>query len=468
MLELSRDAMERLGRTVMEQLISHRTGIRDKAAGRVLSRKEADSLLAEPLPLDGTDPEALVGRLEREVFSNISHVDHPRFFAFVPGPGNFVATMGAALAAGHNVFAGTWLGGSGAARLEQTVIDWLKEAVGYPWGGGGLFVSGGSMANLTALGAARHAKLGSHDARGIVYFSDQTHSAVERALRVLGMPESHMRRIPADPSFGLDVDHLAGLVRSDREAGLTPFCVVANAGTTNTGAVDPLNAIAELCETEGLWFHVDGAYGAAAVFGRRATEKLQGLSRADSIALDPHKWLFQPFECGCLLVRDSVALRSAYAIHPEYMVDTRLEDEEINYCEYGVQLSRSFRALSLWLTLKTFGAGAMGEAIDHAFEMADHAEAVLSGMPGWAVVTRPSMAILTFRFVDGPEESLDTWNAAMVRQLRESGVAMVSSTLLDGAYVIRLCPTNPRTTREDIEVTLDALAQSARDAGYCL
>ena len=467
MLELSREAMERLGNLVVDQLVSHRADIRDRPASNVLSRSKADRLLDEALPREGTDPEALVNRLREDVFANISHVDHPRFFAFVPGPGNFVAAMGAALAAGHNVFAGTWLGGSGAARLEQTVVDWLKEAVGYPAAGGGLFVSGGSMANLTALGAARHAKLGSHDARGVVYFSDQTHSAVERALRVLGMPESQMRRIPADPSVGLDVSRLSVQIRADREAGMTPFCVVANAGTTNTGAVDPLAAIADLCELEDLWFHVDGAYGAAAVFGRRATEKLRGLSRADSIALDPHKWLFQPFECGCLLVRDSVALRSAYAIHPDYMVDTRLEDEEINYCEYGVQLSRSFRALSLWLTLKTFGATAVGEAIDHAFQMADHAEAVLTGMPGWAVVTRPSMAILTFRFVDGPGEELDAWNAAMVRQLRESGVAMVSSTLIGGAYVIRLCPTNPRTTKEDIEATLGALAQSARDAGYC-
>ncbi|MFT4603302.1 MAG: aromatic-L-amino-acid decarboxylase [Rhodothermales bacterium] len=467
MLELSREAMESLGNLVVDHLVTHRADIRDQPASRVLSRSAADELLDEALPLNGTDPEALVNRLKKDVFANISHVDHPRFFAFVPGPGNFVAAMGAALAAGYNVFAGTWLGGSGAARLEQTVIDWLKEAVGYPPDGGGLFVSGGSMANLTALGAARHAKLGSHDARGVVYFSDQTHSAVERALRVLGLPESQMRRIPADPSRGLDPEQLSNQVRADRAAGLTPFCVVANAGTTNTGAVDPLRAIADICDREDLWFHVDGAYGAAAVFGNRATAALRGLSRADSIALDPHKWLFQPFECGCLLVRDSIALRSAYAIHPDYMVDTRLEDEEINFCEYGVQLSRSFRALSLWMTLKTFGANAVGKAIDHAFDMADHAETVLSGMPGWVLVTPPSMAILTFRFEDGPADSLDAWNAAMVRQLRESGVAMVSSTLLRGNYVIRLCPTNPRTTREDIEVTLGALAQSARDAGYC-
>ncbi|NNE68868.1 MAG: decarboxylase, partial [Rhodothermales bacterium] len=192
---------------------------------------------------------------------------------------------------------------------------------------------------------------------------------------------------------------------------------------------------------------------------------LAGLDRADSIALDPHKWLFQPFECGCLLVRDAAALRAAYAIHPEYMRDTLLEDEETNYCEYGVQLSRSFRALGLWLTLKTFGARAVGQAIDHAFELADHAEALIQDMDGWEVVTPPSMAILTFRFVGASESDFNRRNAGLVRQLRESGVAMVSSTLLGGRYVIRLCPINPRTTREDIEVTLAALDELARAAG---
>ncbi|NNE72014.1 MAG: aminotransferase class V-fold PLP-dependent enzyme, partial [Rhodothermales bacterium] len=355
MLELSTEVMHRLGASVLDQIVQHRAGLAERPASRVLSRRDADRLLDEPLPLSGTDPEALLERLKAEVFANVSHVDHPRFFAFVPGPGNFIAAMGAALAAGHNIFAGTWLGGSAAARLEQTVLDWLKVLVGFPDPAGGLFVSGGSMANLTAIGAARHARLGAHDRHGIIYFSDQTHSAVERALRVMGFSAEDMRRIPADPVRGLDARALSEMVQADRAAGGEPFCVVANAGTTNTGAVDPLTAIADLCDDESLWLHVDGAYGAAAVLGTRGRAALAGLDRADSIALDPHKWLFQPFECGCLLVRDAAPLRAAYAIHPEYMRDTLLEDEETNYCEYGVQLSRSFRALGLWLTLKTFG-----------------------------------------------------------------------------------------------------------------
>ncbi len=477
-LELSSDEMRRLGEEVMDTLVRHRSDQSAKPVSRVLSRAEADELLDDALPIAGTDPVALVRRLREDVFQNISQVDHPRFFAFVPGPGNFVATMASALAAGHNVFAGTWLGASAAARLEKTVLSWLVEAVGYPRDAGGLFVSGGSMASLTAIAAARHAMLGSHSADGVVYFSTQTHSAVERALRVLGFREEDMRRVPSDAVRGLDTDELRRAIGRDLEKGHTPFCVVANAGTTNTGAVDPLGVVADLCQEFGLWMHVDGAYGAAAVFGKRATEALRGLDRADSIALDPHKWLYQPFECGCLLLRDAALLREAYAIHPEYMRDTLRENEEINFCEYGVQLSRSFRALSLWMTFQTFGAPAVGRAIDHAFELADYAEQQINIRPDWEVVTRPSMAILTFRYVGGPEAELNDLNARLVLALREGGVAMVSSTLLDGVrpvlgvdapvYVIRLCPINPRSCSEDIDRTLDELDRLAREASAAL
>jgi aromatic-L-amino-acid/L-tryptophan decarboxylase len=460
-LELSVDLMHRLGQAVMDTLITHRSGEAGGPVSRVLKRAEADLILGEPLPQAGSDPLGLVHQLSRDVFANISHVDHPRFFAFVPGPGNFAATMATALAAGHNVFSGTWLGGSAAARLETTVLGWLRDAIGFPEDGGGLFVSGGSMANLTAIGAARQAVLGSHSAAGAVYYSDQTHSAVERALRVLGFRNEDMRRMPSDAQAGLDPERLRQAIESDRARGLRPFCVVANAGTTNTGAVDPLDPIADLCAEFDLWMHVDGAYGASAVFGQRALVPLRGLHRADSVALDPHKWLFQPFECGCLLLRNAALLRAAYAIHPEYMRDTLREDEEINFCEYGVQLSRSFRALSLWMTFKTFGARAVGRAIDHAFDMADHAETVIKSRPDWEVITRPSMAILTFRCTRGREAQRNDLNARLVRGLRESGVAMVSSTMLGGSLVIRLCPINPRTSRADIDKTMEQLDQLA-------
>ena len=457
--------MERLAAAVLEAVVDHHDRLGEQPASRVLSRREADVLFDEPMPRGGVDPVSLVEKLRRDAFANISHVDHPRFFAFVPGPGSFVGAMAQALASGHNVFSGTWLGGSAAARIELQVIRWLLQATGLPAEGGGLFVSGGSMANLTALAAARHARLGGHDRRGVVYFSSQTHSAVERALRILGFGAEHMRRVAADAATGIDPAALLGAIRLDRERGRTPFCVVATAGTTNTGAVDPLEPIAGVCRDEGLWMHVDGAYGAAAVLGSRASVELAGLQLADSIALDPHKWMFQPFECGCLLVRDAALLREAYAIHPDYMRDTLREDEEINFCEYGVQLSRSFRALSLWLTLKTFGADAVGAAVDHAFELADHAASRIQRMAGWELVTPPSLAILTFRCTRGPEGDRDALNEKLVRLLRESGTAMLSSTMLDGRFVLRLCPINPRTTTADVDRTLEKLEELALAAG---
>src|SRR6185437_5329834 len=263
-----------------------------------------------------TDLETLLGRLENDVFPNNLHVDHPRFFAFVPGPGNYVSTMADALASGFNVFNGTWLGGSAAAAIELAVIGWFRGFCGFPETAGGLFVSGGSAANLTALHSARITKLGDRIAGANIYFSDQTHYSVERALRVIGFAREQFRKIPSDDSFRLPMESLREAIRADRAAGLRPFCVVANAGTTNTGAVDPLPDLADLCAEEGLWLHADGAYGAAAVICERGRQKLAGLDRVDSLSLDPHKWLFQPFECGCVLLRDAAQMKSAFQLMP--------------------------------------------------------------------------------------------------------------------------------------------------------
>jgi len=248
--------------------------------------------------------EAVLNQLERDVLSNTMHVNHPRFLAYVPGPGNFVGAMADALISGYNVFAGTWISGSGPAAVELTVLEWLRDLCGLPVGAGGLFVSGGSMANLTALAVAREVKVKGASKTQTVYFSDQAHSSLQKALRVIGLPAANVRKVSSDASFGLPAGELARRIEQDRATGKHPFCVIANAGTTNTGAIDPLREISALCREHGLWLHVDGAYGAAAVIAERGRELLGGLELADSLSLDPHKWLFQPFEIGCVLVRD--------------------------------------------------------------------------------------------------------------------------------------------------------------------
>ena len=448
-IELSPEEMRRIGYRVIDLLVDHFANMKDGPVGAKASPAHINPLIAQPPPDEPGDPAELLNFIEREILPNTLHVDHPRFFAFVPGPNNFMSAMADAIAAGFNVFNGTWMGGSAAAALEMTVIDWLRGFCCLPEGAGGLFVSGGSVANMTALAAARHAVLDDRVEGATVYFSDQTHSSVDRGLRVIGFRRDQVRRIPADGEFRLDVDSLLRAIDADRAGGLRPFCVIANAGTTNTGAVDPLEELADLCHAEGLWLHIDGAYGAAAALCARGRAELRGIERADSLSLDPHKWLFQSFECGCVLVRDAALLKAAFQIMPEYLRDVHRGVEEVHPCDYGIQLTRSFRALKVWLSFQTFGLNAFQRAIERGFEMAELAERELRAAGGFEIVSPARMGIVCFRF--GPDDSAQT---RIVDELLAGGYAVLTSTVLGGRTCLRLCTINPRTTEGDIRRTI--------------
>ena len=448
--------MRQLGYRVVDILVQH---FAEGRQGPVGAKGTPDDLLARfagPPPEMPTPPNELLARLEKDVFPNNLHVDHPRFFAFVPGPGNFVSTMADALASGFNVFNGTWLGGSAAAAIELTVVDWILRFCGFPETSGGLFVSGGSAANLTALHAARATKLGDRIENAVIYFSDQTHYSVERALRVLGFAHQQCCKIPSDDRFRLPIDSLREKIQSDKKMGLRPFCVIANAGTTNTGAVDPLSELADLCAAEGMWLHADGAYGAATMICERGRQKLAGLERVDSLSLDPHKWLFQPFECGFVLVRDAAGLRSAFRLTPEYMRDVHRHTEETSLADYGVQLSRSFRALKVWLSLNTFGLRAFRDAVTRGFELAEFAERELRRRANCEILSPAEMAIVAFRF--GKDGAVQT---RLVEMMLKDGFAFLTSTTLKGMTALRLCTINPRTTEADIVQTIDRLEKFA-------
>lgn len=467
-LELSREEMKDLGYRVVDLLVEHFAGLPDQAVSGGGSRAELEALFREPPPAGPSDPAAVLARLERDLVPRFRRTNHPRFFGFVPVPGNFVGAMADALVAGLSPFLGTWFGAAGPAQIELVTIDWLRQICGLPEEGGGLFVSGGSMANLTALGAARHARLESRGVRledGVVYFSDQTHSSVERALRVLGVRPDRMRKIEPDERFRLPLDALRSALAADRAAGLVPFCVVANAGTTNTGAVDPLDALADLCREEDLWLHADGAYGAAAAVCEQGRRELAGLGRVDSLSLDPHKWLFQPIESGCVLVRDRKRLRDAYAIHPEYLQDVHRDQEAVNFADYGIQLTRGFRALKLWMTIQVFGLDGLAAAVARGFELAEQAEALLREDRRWRVVTPAQMAIVSFRW-ETPgktEEELDEIQVGIMEGLKAGGYAVATTTVLRGQTVLRLCTINPRTTEEDLRGTIAEMARLGRE-----
>ena len=304
-------------------------------------------------------------------------------------------------------------------------------------------------------------RMGDDFREAVVYMSDQTHSSVSRGLRVLGFASSQVVVIPSDDHYRLPVEALTRRIAVDRTTGRIPFCVVANAGTTNTGAIDPLEDLADLCRREGLWLHADGAFGAAAVFCDRGRELLNGLARVDSMSLDPHKWLFQPYECGVVMVRNRRHMRETFHVLPEYLQDLESDTEEVNLYDYGIQLTRSFRALKLWMSLQVFGMAAFRAAVERGFELAEYAERVLRARPGWEIVTVSRMGVITFRYVPDNIDDIDDYNRRLVEPMIEDGLALVMSTTIKGRTVLRFCTINPRTTEDDICRTIDKLTYYA-------
>jgi glutamate/tyrosine decarboxylase-like PLP-dependent enzyme len=465
-IDLPPEQMRALGYKVVDMLVDHFGQRAERPVGRKGGREALEAALREPIPEGGADPLQLLERLERDVFANMLHVDHPRFFAFVPSPGNFVSAMADTLAAGLNVFTGTWFAGSGPAQVELVVVDWLRQICGLPEPAGGLFVSGGSMANLTALAVARHVLLEDRVEKAVVYTSDQAHSSVLRGLRVLGFADGQVRVLPSDESYRLPLATLRSEIKSARASGLRPFCVIANAGTTNTGAVDPLRELAEICRRENMWLHADGAYGAPAVLTEPGKAALEGLGEVDSLSLDPHKWLFQSFEAGCVLVRDRALLLDTFQVMPEYLRDTNKDAQEVNFGNYGVQLTRSFRALKLWMSLQTFGLGAFREAIGRGIMLAEAAERFLREASEWEVVTPARLGVVTFRY--RPQgmaaEKIDALQGRIVEGMMTDGFALATSTVLKGRPVLRLCTINPRTSEDDLRETIRRFAEIGRAA----
>jgi glutamate/tyrosine decarboxylase-like PLP-dependent enzyme len=354
---------------------------------------------------------------------------------------------------------------AGPSQLEVVVMEWFRAWLGLPETGGGLLTSGGSAANLIAVVTARESA--GNPERAIVYLSDQGHSSLERAARIAGIPPQGVRKIPTDREFRIRVDALRDVVEEDERAGRTPLCICANAGATNTGAVDPLEALGSFAREKGIWFHVDGAYGGFAILTPEGQSAFRGIHLADSVTLDPHKWLFQPYETGCLMVRDTRILEDAFRIFPEYLQDTALKEAEVNFGDRGVQLTRGFRALKVWMSIQMLGLGAFREAIQKSIDLGREAGNRVAASPDLELLAPPSLGILCFRF-NPPgskldQDALEALNQSIQDEILASGLAMMSSTRLRGVYSLRLAIMNYRSTREDVMQTLDAIEAMGRE-----
>jgi glutamate/tyrosine decarboxylase-like PLP-dependent enzyme len=455
--------MRRLGYAVIDALVERQNGLRADVPWRGGSRRDLEPILREPCPEEPGDPDVALRRALTEILPRAGRIDHPRFFAFVPSSPTWAALMGDLLATGFNVFQGTWLESAGPSQVELVVLEWFREWLGLPEGAGGLFTSGGSAANLCAVVAAREAV--GHPERPVAYFSDQSHSSIERACRIAGFREDALRRIPSDADYRYDVAALSRAMQRDRDEGRTPVLVSANGGATNTGVVDPLDELADVCDRSGTWLHVDAAYGGFAALTPRGADALAGLGRARSVTLDPHKWFFQPYETGCLLVRDPADLERAFRVMPEYLQDVELGFEQVNFADRGLQLTRAFRALKVWMALHVHGRRAHADAIGRSIELGDVAEAALREAPEIEILSPATLGIVCFR-VRGPdasEERLEALNRGIQDTVVAEGTAMMSSTRLRGRFALRLCILNYRSTETDVRAVVDRIVELGRE-----
>ncbi|MCP3804915.1 aminotransferase class V-fold PLP-dependent enzyme [Allokutzneria sp. A3M-2-11 16] len=427
-----------------------------------VDRDALEALLA--IPEEGIGVEGLFREINEKILPNSTTVAHPRFLAYVLGPPNGIAPYAEAIAATINQNCNFWQLSPAASVVERGVVAWLSALFGQGEHAGGILTEGGSIATLNAMTVALHARRPRFREQGlqmgerilVVYTSAEAHRCVDKAAAILGIGLDNVRRIPTDDQWRMRVDLLEKEIRADRAAGREPFCVVATPGTVTSGSIDPIADIADVCEREDLWLHVDGAYGGLFVLSEHKREEFQACGRADSIAVDPHKLLFAPLAAGCLLVRDRSTLTDAYAFSSSYL--TVAEDAlMIDYMDHGPQLSRGFKALKIWSALRTFGVGAFRAAMDHMLDLAQYMADLVDAERDLELMAPVSLTAVCFRMKHGK-------HAAALATLAGEGTALLGPASLGGQHGMRACVTNFRTTRHDVEQIVARLADVAGQA----
>jgi glutamate/tyrosine decarboxylase-like PLP-dependent enzyme len=453
------ESVNRFAAQVTSWLAQEFSGLPERSVGRTASPAEMKELLNEPPPEQGLPFESVLAEFRDRVAPFGLRPNHPRFLAFIPSAPTFLSVMGDWLCAGINFFAGVWMEAPGPTQVELVVLDWFKELLGYPREAQGIVTSGGSEANLTALVVARDRLAWADRPRAVLYMTQHRHWSLDRAAKVMGLRPEQVRVLPGDSDHP---SRLAKAVAHDRHEGKHPWAMVATAGATNTGAVDPLHELAEVCGQEKLWLHVDAAYGWPSVLTAEGRDLLRGIDRADSITLDPHKWFAQTFEAGCVLVRAGGELEQTFSLRPDYMQDVAPAPDEVNFADLGLALTRRFRALKIWLSVKVLGLAWFRSLIEHCCRLAELAQGLLLAAGKFEILSPRRLSILCFRFVPSSRKSeaeLDRLNLAMAEELRQTGRAFLSSTRLEGKVALRMCFVNWRTTAGDVEEVVDLLAR---------
>jgi aromatic-L-amino-acid/L-tryptophan decarboxylase len=466
MLDPSADEIRNWGNSVVELMADYLGDLRDRRVYRQMSSREIRDRLDATLPSKGIDFDALLKVFRETVIPFSRQNAHPRMFGYVQSPGTPIAAFADLLASTLNANLTVWRSAPAPVEMERLTINWIRQILGFNAEAGGLFVSGGSMANLAAIATARQAK-DYPSGRLRIYASSETHFSIAKAAALLGIGLENVRDVAINERFRIQVDDLVAKITADLESGYVPFCVVANAGTVNTGAVDPLAEVRQIADRFKLWMHVDGSYGAFAVLVELARKLFTGIEQADSVALDPHKWLYLPVDVGCVIYRDPEIARAAFAHEAEY---TRIigqeADEAFAFWDYGPELSRRFRALKVWMLLKGVGLDSLSEGIESNLACARYFESVVRASDDFEMVAPVELSIFCFRHVPAKlrresPEAIDAFNERLLIALQRDGSSYLSNATLGGRFALRGCVLNYRTTFRDMEILLDDLRRVA-------
>ena len=451
--------MRAMGESALEYLIGFIHGLDDAPAEATEGAVELARELRGAPPERGGDFEPLFDEARRAIAQTFEYAG-PGYLAYIPGGGLYTAALADFLAQGVNRYVGLWQPSPAVVQIEENVTRWLCDVFDYPEGSQGLLLSGGSMANLSAMVTARHAKLGEDFLDGTYYVSEQAHASVTKAATIAGFSKRNLRIVPTDAELRMDPEALRALVGEDRAAGLRPFLVAPSAGTTNTGAIDPLDAIADIAADEGLWMHVDGAYGGFFQLTERGRAAFRGIERSDSVTLDPHKGMFLPYGTGGLVVRDGQELRDAHYEGAAYLQDLPPTGELPNYSEYSAELSRDWRGLRVWFPLRLHGVAAFREALEEKLDLAGVVAEALEADPNVEVCWRPQLSTVAFRLADDAD---DERQAEFLRRINASKRVFLSSTRIHGRYVLRICIVSHRTHRDRIDECIEIVAKAAAE-----
>lgn len=459
-------AFAAVGRRMVDDMAAHLAGLRERPAWQPLPA-EVRAGLRQDLPREPQGLEAVYEEFKHLVLPYTNGNIHPRFWGWVQGAGDPHAMLAALLGAAMNPMSAGFQ--QSAPLVEAQVIGWLVELMGFPGGASGVFCSSGTMANLLGLTVARHARAG-FDVReqGLsgqtpltMYCSTEAHGWARRTAELLGVGNRHLRRIPVDGRFRMDLNELRAELRADRGAGYQPFCVIGTAGTVNTGAIDPLEDLAALCQDEGLWFHVDGAFGALARWSPRLAPLVKGMERADSLAFDLHKWGSLPFCCGCALVRHADLHRETFALERPYMAPAErgVLAGGVPFADLGIDLTRGFESLKAWLCFKTHGMNAYVEGIEENVRQARRLGRMVEETPVLELMAPVALNVVCFRYAPEGASNLDELNQELLLRLQESGRAVISSTRIGGRFALRVANVNHRSTDEDMDELLRAVTE---------